>query len=315
MLKKKNLLNKKIVFNKVASKFRNYISEPLITFSKTAISASFLDSYLTKNNNNTTINNNFFINNSQVNIDNKNHDSFDKIKKKLSPYNKQNDLKEFNIKFNDSSNKNKKRIITNYQNKSKSKYNLNLFFYNAINDNKLKKSSSYARYKTNIINKNPFRNSYNKIILRSKSKLDIYNYGNKNEILKLELNSMINELKKESNEVDEFNNKFNNYLNKGKIYKNSYNENQNKMYNILNSKERDLKKFKDFAISKLMDLNDIKNQNEGSFFDYNYNRNYINRRKKDFENNYKLIKIIPRNIKYYQSRIKNNKIDEIIKNL
>ena len=90
MLKKKNLLNKKIVFNKVASKFRNYISEPLITFSKTAISASFLDSYLTKNNNNTTINNNFFINNSQVNIDNKNHDSLDKIKKKLGPYNKQN---------------------------------------------------------------------------------------------------------------------------------------------------------------------------------------------------------------------------------
>lgn len=299
MLKKKNLLNNKIIFNKVSSNLRNYISEPLITFSKTAISSSFLDSYLTKNNdNNTTINNNFFINNSQVNIDNKNLDLFDKIKTKLRPYNKENNIKEFNIKFNDVNNKNKKKFITIYQNKSKSKYYLRLKFNNAKNDNILKKSSSYARYKTNIINKNPFRNSYNKILLRSKSKLDIYNYGNKNEELEIKINSMINELKKESNEIDEFNIKINNYLSKSKIYKNTYNENKNKIYNILNAKERDLKKYKDFAISKLMDLNDIKNQNERSFFDYNYNRNYINRRQKDFENNYKLIKIIPRNLKY-----------------
>jgi hypothetical protein len=125
-----------------------------------------------------------------------------------------------------------------------------LFFYNAINDNKLKKSSSYARYKTNIINKNPFRNSYNKIILRSKSKLDIYNYGNKNEILKLELNSMINELKKESNEVDEFN---------------------NKTYTFLLEVGEEVSKIENFQLDLLYDLNDIIYESKKIFKDFNIN--------------------------------------------
>ena len=125
---------------------------------------------------------------------------------------------------------------------------------------------------------------------------------------------MVNQLKSESNEIEELNNKKNFGLWKNKL-SNKYNGNKSKIYNILNFKERNLKKFNDFAISKLMDINDIKNQNETSYFDYNYNRNYINKRKKDFENNIKLIKTIPWNVKYFIHKTKNNKIDDIVNNL
>ena len=280
-------------------------------------SSSFLDSRITNNNTpNTTINNNFFINNTDVSMDMKKLNSFEKIKSKLNPYNSQNDLKEFNFQLN--INKNKKKCLTTYKNKYKSKFNIKLNINNDIHTKTLKKYSSYYRFKNNIINKNPLKNNYNieynNIYLRSKSKLDIYNYGNKNDRLKFKINSMINQLKTESNEIEELNNKNNFGLWKNKL-SNKFNENKSNIYNILNFKERNLKKFNDFAISKLMDINDIKNQNQTSFFDYNYNRNYINKRKKDFENNYKLIKAFPWNVKHFIKGAKNNKIDEIINNL
>jgi hypothetical protein len=249
-------------------------------------------------------------------MDSKKFNSLEKIKSKLKPYIKQNDLKEFNLKLE--TNQIKKKCMTIYKNKYKSKFNIKLDINNNINPKKLKKYSSYSKFKNNIINKNTIKNNYNNeynIFCRhSKSKLDIYNYGNKNDRLKFKINSMINQLKSESNEIEELNNKNNFGLWKNKL-SNKYNENNIKIYNILNFKERNLKKFNDFAISKLMDINDIKKQNETSFFDYNYNRNYINKRKKDFENNIKLIKTIPWNVKYFIHRAKNNKIDDILNNL
>ena len=280
-------------------------------------SSSFLDSYNTNNNNfNTTMNNNFFNNNTEVSMDSKKFNSLEKIKSKLKPYIKQNDLKEFNLKLG--TNQIKKKCMTIYKNKYKSKFNIKLNINNDIHTKTLKKYSSYSRFKNNIINKNSFKNNYNieynNIFPCSKTKLNIYNYGNKNDRLKFKINSMINQLKLESNEIEELNNKNNFGLWKNKL-SNKYSENNIKIYNILNFKERNLKKFNDFAISKLMDINDIKNQNETSFFDYNYNRNYINKRKKDFENNIKLIKTIPWNVKYFINRAKTNKIDDIVNNL
>ena len=317
IIKNNSKKNKKLVVNNVPSNFRNYISEPTLTFSKTVASSSFLDSYNTNNNNfNTTMNNNFFNNNTEVSMDSKKFNSLEKIKSKLKPYIKQNDLKEFNLKLG--TNQIKKKCMTIYKNKYKSKFNIKLNINNDIHTKTLKKYSSYSRFKNNIINKNSFKNNYNieynNIFHRSKTKLNIYNYGNKNDRLKFKINSMINQLKSESNEIEELNNKNNFGLWKNKL-SNKYNENNIKIYNILNFKERNLKKFNDFAISKLMDINDIKNQNETSFFDYNYNRNYINKRKKDFENNIKLIKTIPWNVKYFINKTKTNKIDDIVNNL
>ena len=262
------------------------------------------------------MNNNFFNNNTEVSIDSKKFNSLEKIKYKLKPYIKQNDLKEFNLKLG--TNQIKKKCMTIYKNKYKSKFNIKLNINNDIHTKTLKKYFSYSRFKNNIINKNSFKNNYNieynNIFHRSKTKLNIYNYGNKNDRLKFKINSMINQLKLESNEIEELNNKNNFGLWKNKL-SNKYNENNIKIYNILNFKERNLKKFNDFAISKLMDINDIKKQNETSFFDYNYNRNYINKRKKDFENNIKLIKTITWNVKYFINKTKTNKIDDIVNNL
>ena len=204
--------NKKIALNKASSNFRNYISEPRLTFSKTVASSSFLDSHITENNNlNTNINNNFYINNTGLNIDNKKYNSFEKIKSKLKPYLKQNDFKEFNFKLDN--NKNKKKFLTIYKNKYKSIFNIKLDINNDFHTKKLKKYSSYSKFKNNIINKNAIKNNYNNeynIFFRhSKSKLDIYNYGNKNDKLKFKINSMVNQLKSESNEIEELNNKKN----------------------------------------------------------------------------------------------------------
>ena len=317
IIKSNSKQNKKIALNKASPNFRNYISEQRLTFSKTVASSSFLDSHITENNNlNTTINNNFYINNTGLNIDNKKYNSFEKIKSKLKPYLKQNDFKEFKFKLDN--NKNNKKFLTIYKNKYKSKFNIKLDINNDFHTKKLKKYSSYSKFKNNIINKNAIKNNYNNeynIFFRhSKSKLDIYNYGNKNDKLKFKINSMVNQLKSESNEIEELNNKKNFGLWKNKL-SNKYNGNKSKIYNILNFKERNLKKFNDFAISKLMDINDIKNQNETSYFDYNYNRNYINKRKKDFENNIKLIKTIPWNVKYFIHKTKNNNVDDIVNNL
>ena len=155
-MKSKIRKNKKIELNNVPSNFRNYISEPLVTFSKTVTSSSILDSYLTKNNIlNTTINNNFFINNTEVNNGHKKFNSLEKIKSNINPYNKQNYFKEFNLKLD--KNKNEKKCLTIYQNKYRSKFNQKSNINNDTHSNELKRHSSYTNFKNNFINKNPFK--------------------------------------------------------------------------------------------------------------------------------------------------------------
>ena len=121
------------------------------------------------------MNNNFFNNNTEVNMDSKKFNSLEKIKSKLKPYIKQNDLKEFNLKLG--TNQIKKKCMTIYKNKYKSKFNIKLNINNDIHTKTLKKYSSYSRFKNNIINKNSFKNNYNieynNIFHRSKTKLNI----------------------------------------------------------------------------------------------------------------------------------------------
>ena len=89
-------------------------------------------------------------------------------------------------------------------------------------------------------------------------------------------------------------------------------KNKTKKINIINIKERDIKKFNDFAISKVMDIDDIKKQNKSDFFDYYYNRNNNKKRRNEHINNIKFKRIFPRNIQYYE---KNKNIDYLLEYL
>ena len=297
-IKNKNIFTKKIKLNNnTHSNNRNYISDEFLFPSKTMISTSYLDSYLNlSKNKNKTINNFRKKDTRDITLNNKMLNSFDKIKAKIISTDKKNNFREFNLKLNSYKSKNE-HILMNYKDKYKRKNNKELNFINDIHNNTLKKCSSFSRFNCNItINESQFKSNYNRIFLRSKSKMNILNnkIKDKNSPLKVELTSMINNIKKE-------------------VSKSFY---EGGKYDVLNVKERNIKKFNDFAISKLMDINDIKNQRKYNFFDYNYNRNYIKKRNSNFENKYKLIKIIPRNIKCYgRNDIKNKKIDEIFQNL
>jgi len=297
-IKNKNIFTKKIKLNNnTHSNNRNYISDEFLFPSKTMISTSYLDSYLNlSKNKNKTINNFRKKDTRDITPNNKKLNSFDKIKAKIISSDKKNNFREFNLKLNSYKSKNE-YILMNYKDKYKRKNNKELNFTNDIHNNTLKKCSSFSRFNCNItINESQFKSNYNRIFLRSKSKMNILNnkIKDKNSPLKVELTSMINNIKKE-------------------VSKSFY---EGGKYDVLNVKERNIKKFNDFAISKLMDINDIKNQRKYNFFDYNYNRNYIKKRNSNFENKYKLIKIIPRNIKCYgRNDIKNKKIDEIFQNL
>ena len=297
-IKNKNIFTKKIKLNNnTHSNNRNYISDEFLFPSKTMISTSYLDSYLNlSKNKNKTINNFRKKDTRDITPNNKMLNSFDKIKAKIISSDKKNNFREFNLKLNSYKSKNE-HILMNYKDKYKRKNNKELNFINDIHNNTLKKCSSFSRFNCNItINESQFKSNYNRIFLRSKSKMNILNnkIKDKNSPLKVELTSMINNIKKE-------------------VSKSFY---EGGKYDVLNVKERNIKKFNDFAISKLMDINDIKNQRKYNFFDYNYNRNYIKKRNSNFENKYKLIKIIPRNIKCYgRNDIKNKKIDEIFQNL
>jgi hypothetical protein len=297
-IKNKNIFTKKIKLNNnTHSNNRNYISDEFLFPSKTMISTSYLDSYLNlSKNKNKTINNFRKKDTRDITPNNKMLNSFDKIKAKIISSDKKNNFREFNLKLNSYKSKNE-YILMNYKDKYKRKNNKELNFTSDIHNNTLKKCSSFSRFNCNItINESQFKSNYNRIFLRSKSKMNILNnkIKDKNSPLKVELTSMINNIKKE-------------------VSKSFY---EGGKYDVLNVKERNIKKFNDFAISKLMDINDIKNQRKYNFFDYNYNRNYIKKRNSNFENKYKLIKIIPRNIKCYgRNDIKNKKIDEIFQNL
>ena len=299
---KKNIskIKPKIKLNNVPSNYRNYISEPFLSYSKTMMSTSFLDSHLNLSINNNTTNHDFF-SCEKMNITTtiEKNKSFEKLKTMINQEDLKNELKQFNIKFNTLNivKRKKEHNLTYYKNKNKNKINTNLGINNGIHNYIFKRTSSYSRIKNNI-NRRPCKNNY------------ISNIQNKYAPLKIRLNTMINDIKEEMYQIREKSNKIKD-LKQYKIF-NKFKENINENYNILNIKERDIKKFNDFAISKLMDINDIKNQNKRNFFDYNYNRNYIKKRKKDFVNNCNLIKIVPKNINYNRKEGKRyKKIGEI----
>ena len=302
MLKKNICKTKpKIKLNNVPSNYRNYISEPFLSYSKTMMSTSFLDSHLNLSLNNNTTNNDFF-STEKKNIKTiiEKNKSLDRLKVMRNHDDLKNDLKQFNIKFNTFNIDKRKKEHNLTYNKDKNKNKINTIKIKNNNHNYIfKRTSSFSRFNNNI-NRRICKNNY--II-----KTIISNIKNKNESLKIRLNTMINDFKENMYQIREKSNKIRD-LKQYKLF-NKFKENINENYNIINIKERDIKKFNDFAISKLMDINDIKNQNN-NFFDYNYNRNYIKKTQKDFSNNYNLIKIIPKNIKYNRKEGKRYKIIE-----
>lgn len=116
---------------------------------------------------------------------------------------------------------------------------------------------------------------------------------------------MLNDIK---NEINDNNIQFN----KSSIGKRIFKNHDTNTYNILNNKERDIKKFNDFAISKLMDINDIKKDNKCNYFDYYYNRNNNILLNNNFEMKIKNNKKIPGLIEYYG---KNKYINDLLMNL
>ena len=130
--------------------------------------------------------------------------------------------------------------------------------------------------------------------------LNILKYKNKDSPLKAKLANLMSDIKNEINNMN---------LKSNKIFKE---KNKTKKINIINIKERDIKKFNDFAISKVMDINDIKKQNKSDYFDYYYNRKNNKKKRKEHVNNIKFIKINPRNIQYYE---KNKNIDYLFEYL
>ena len=264
------------------------------------MSTSFLDSNLNLSINNNTTNNDFFRSEKKnIKTTIEKNKSLNKLKAMRNQDDLKNDLKQFNIRFNTFNIDKRKRghNLTYYKDKNKKKINTPLKIKNNIHNYIFKRTSSYSRFNNNI-NRKICKKNY------------ISNIQNKNESLKIRLNTMINEFKEDMYQIREKSNKIRD-LKQYKIF-NKFKENINENYNIINVKERDIKIFNNFAISKLMDINDIKNNNKNNynFFDYNYNRNYIKKRQKDFANNYNLIKIIPKNVKCNRKEGKRYKIIE-----
>ena len=300
MIKKnKTKFKEKNKINLIPSNYRNYISKKYLTHSKTMLFPSYPDFHLNLTRNSAISRNrdfftfDFFKTNNTIN---QKLNSFNQSKLKVITNYKTNDFEDFNKKLSLSmlnKKKEKKHNLTNFKRKcrnTKNNHHKNLF----------KSSYSCSKFKSKLINERISKNNYNSFFLRSKSNLNILNFENKNSQLKVKLKTMINDIK---NEINDF---------KLKSYKCSIENNKSKKSIIINKRERDLKIFNDFAISKVMDINDIKKQNKSDFFDLYYNRNNIKKRKTSYINNIKFIKIFPRNIQYYD---KNKKIDDLLDKL
>lgn len=302
--KNKDKVNQKIKLNHIPSNYRNYISSQLLSHSKTMLFSSYFDSHLNLSKNNLNKTNNEFFNNENFcnNSIYQTLNAFNNSKRKFSSNNNVNDFKNLNIKLNASklNRINKKQNLTDIKVKYKTKIYNGLKIINHSQNNVLKKSSSYSRFKNNHIKEKTCKNNYNSFFLRSKSNLNILKYKNKDSPLKAKLANLMCDIK---NEINHMNFKSN------KITKE---KNKSKKPNIINIKERDIKKFNDFAISKVMDIDDIKKQNKSDFFDYYYNRSNNKKRRNEHINNIKFKRIFPRNIQYYE---KNKNIDYLFEYL
>ena len=304
MNKSKDKFNATIKLNHIPSNYRNYISGQVLSHSKTMLFPSYFDSHLNLSKNDLNKTNNEFFNKENIrnNTIYQTLNILNNSKLRYTSNNNVNDLKEFNLKLNTSklNEMNKKQSLTNIKGKYKSKIFNGLNINNNNQKKVLMKSSSYAKFKSKLNKDKTCKNNYNSFFLRSKSNLNILKYKNKDSPLKVKLANLMSDIKNEINNMN---------LKSNKISKE---KNKTKKINIINIKERDIKKFNDFAISKVMDINDIKKQNKSDYFDYYYNRNNNKKKRKEHVNNIKFIKIIPRNIQYYE---KNKNIDYLFEYL
>ena len=300
MNKSKDKFNATIKLNHVPSNYRNYISGQVLSHSKTMLFPSYFDSHLNLSKNNLNNTNNEFYNKENIS-NNSIYQALNVLNNSNWRFTSSNNVNDFNLKLNPTklNEMNKKKSLTNIKGKYKSK----IFNGLQINNNQksvLMKSSSYAKFKNKLVKDKTCKNNYNSFFLRSKSNLNILKYKNKDSPLKAKLANLMSDIKNEINNMN---------LKSNKIFKE---KNKTKKINIINIKERDIKKFNDFAISKVMDINDIKKQNKSDYFDYYYNRNNNKKKRKENVNNIKFIKIIPRNIQYYE---KNKNIDYLFEYL
>ena len=295
IVKNKNKFKEKIKLNHIPSNYRNYISNKFLKHSKTMLYPAYSKCHLNLPRNKAISRNKDFFNfdNFKTNTINIKLNSLNQSKLKIITNNKSNDSEDFDRKLNLSmlnKKKEKKQNLINFKRKLRNiKYN--------NHNNILKRSDSYSQFKSRIINERISKNNYDSFFLRSKSNLNILNFENKNSPLKVKLTTMINDIKNEINDLKHKSNKF--------LTEN----NKSKKSIIINKKERDLKIFNDFAISKVMDIADIKKQNKSNFFDFYYNRNNNKKRKSSYIHDIKFIKIFPRKIQYYD---KNKKLDELL---
>ena len=295
IVKNKNKFKEKIKMNHIPSNYRNYISNKFLKHSKTMLYPSYSKCHLNLPRNKAISRNKDFFNfdNFKTNTINIKLNSLNQSKLKIITNNKTNDSEDFDRKLNLSMlnrKKEEKQNLINFKRKLRNNR------YNNLN-NMLKRSDSYSKFKSRIINERISKNNYDSFFLRSKSNLNILNFENKNSPLKVKLTTMINDFKNEINDLKHKSNKF--------LTEN----NKSKKSIIINKKERDLKIFNDFAISKVMDIADIKKQNKSNFFDFYYNRNNNKKRKSSYIHDIKFIKIFPRKIQYYD---KNKKLDELL---
>lgn len=295
IVKNKNKFKEKIKLNHIPSNYRNYISNKFLKHSKTMLYPAYSKCHLNLPRNKAISRNKDFFNfdNFKTNTINIKLNSLNQSKLKIITNNKTNDSEDFDRKLNLSmlnKKKEKKQNLINFKRKLR-----NIKYSN--HNNILKRSDSYSQFKSRIINERISKNNYDSFFLRSKSNLNILNFENKNSPLKVKLTTMINDIKNEINDLKHKSNKF--------LTEN----NKSKKSIIINKKERDLKIFNDFAISKVMDIADIKKQNKSNFFDFYYNRNNNKKRKSSYIHDIKFIKIFPRKIQYYD---KNKKLDELL---
>ena len=298
IVKNKNKFKEKIKLNHIPSNYRNYISNKFLKHSKTMLYPAYSKCHLNLPRNKAISRNKDFFNfdNFKTNTINIKLNSLNQSKLKIITNNKSNDSEDFDRKLNLSmlnKKKEKKQNLINFKRKLRNiKYN--------NHNNILKRSDSYSQFKSRIINERISKNNYDSFFFRSKSNLNILNFENKNSPLKVKLTTMINDIKNEINDLKHKSNKF--------LTEN----NKSKKSIIINKKERDLKIFNDFAISKVMDIADIKKQNKSNFFDFYYNRNNNKKRKSSYIHDIKFIKIFPRKIQFYD---KNKKLDELLDKL
>ena len=298
IIKNKNKFKEKIKMNHIPSNYRNYISNKFLKHSKTMLYPAYSKCHLNLPRNKAISRNKDFFNfdNFKTNTINIKLNSLNQSKLKIITNNKTNDSEDFDRKLNLSmlnKKKEKKQNLINFKRKLR-----NIKYSN--HNNILKRSDSYSQFKSRIINERISKNNYDSFFLRSKSNLNILNFENKNSPLKVKLTTMINDIKNEINDLKHKSNKF--------LTEN----NKSKKSIIINKKERDLKIFNDFAISKVMDIADIKKQNKSNFFDFYYNRNNNKKRKSSYIHDIKFIKIFPRKIQFYD---KNKKLDELLDKL